>query len=75
MNHIQTIADTTGADRSAAGIATTIGRLINHGTLEGGDRLPTVRALARSLDVSPSIVADAWRRLQHAGLLDTAGRR
>ena len=59
MNHIQTIADTTGADRSAAGIATTIGRLINHGTLHGGDPLPTVRALPHSPDVSPPPLAAA----------------
>ncbi len=69
------ITTAVGTDTRPVDIATAIGRLITDGTLASGDRLPTVRALARSIDVSPSVVADAWRRLHHAGLLATYGRR
>lgn len=69
------ITSAVGTSAGPAEIASAIGRLISDGSISSGDRLPTVRALARSLDVSPSVVADSWRRLHHAGLLVTEGRR
>lgn len=44
------------------------------GELGHGDRLPTVRQLARSAGVSSSTVAEAWRTLGHHGLIETARR-
>ncbi len=69
------ITNAVGTSTGPAEIASAIGRLISDGSIPSGDRLPTVRALARSLNVSPSVVADSWRRLHHAGLLATEGRR
>lgn len=48
--------------------------MIGTGELRHGDRLPTVRALAGELSVSSSTVADAWKVLQHHGLIETARR-
>ena len=49
--------------RTAAGISSAIIDLIRDGELVRGTRLPTVRALATALGVSPSTVAEAWRVL------------
>jgi len=56
------------------GIAGGIARLINSGELAGGDRLPTVRALASELGVSPATVSHAWQTLAGAGLIVSRGR-
>lgn len=45
------------------------------GRLLPGDRLPTVRELARELDLAPNTVAKAYRELEAAGFVVTAGRR
>ncbi|HWJ97676.1 MAG TPA: aminotransferase class I/II-fold pyridoxal phosphate-dependent enzyme [Acidimicrobiales bacterium] len=60
--------------RNAQGIAAGIGRLITAGDLPVGDRLPTVRALARELDVSPTTVSEAWRILSAVGAIEARGR-
>ncbi|MFB9903405.1 GntR family transcriptional regulator [Allokutzneria oryzae] len=49
--------------------------LITSSMLAVGTRLPTVRQLARDLGVSAGTVARAYRELETAGLLRTAGRR
>lgn len=61
-------------DRSAAGIARGVARLVSAGTLAPGQRLPTVRALANELGVSPTTVSTAWQALQRQGVLETRGR-
>jgi DNA-binding transcriptional MocR family regulator len=61
-------------DRSAAGIATALNRLISGGRLVPGDRLPTVRVLAAALGTSPATVAEAWRALNAAGAIVPRGR-
>ncbi len=61
-------------DRTARGIAAAISRLITAGELAPGDQLPTVRALARALGVSPSTVSQSWRVLAAAGVISTGGR-
>ena len=43
-------------DASPKGIAAAVNRLIRAGRLTVGDRLPTVRALAAELSVSPATV-------------------
>jgi DNA-binding transcriptional MocR family regulator len=61
-------------DRSARGIAAAVSRLVTDGSLSPGERLPTVRALARQLGVSPTTVSEAWQVLADAGAIDTRGR-
>ncbi len=62
-------------DRSGRAIALAIGSLVGDGVLEPGDRLPTVRALAAHLGVSPNTVTEAWRLLQSHGAITTDRRR
>lgn len=54
-----------------AGIA---GR-IDDGSLPVGTRLPPVRTLATDLGLAANTVARAYRELEEAGLVETAGRR
>lgn len=49
-------------------------RLILSGSLGPGERVPTVRAMARSLDLAPGTVAKAYRGLESEGLLIGRGR-
>ena len=62
-------------DRSARGIAGTMTDLIRSGELAPGLALPTVRALATRLGVSPGTVADAWSVLRKHRMITTRGRR
>jgi DNA-binding transcriptional MocR family regulator len=57
-----------------SGIAASLARLVADGTLAPGDRLPTVREVARSLGVSPATVSTAWRALSGAGTIVSRGR-
>ncbi|WP_395245201.1 PLP-dependent aminotransferase family protein [Agromyces sp. MMS24-K17] len=59
---------------SPSDIAAGVARLITSGELAPGDRLPTVRALAGQLGVSPATVSQAWQALGRAGLLESRGR-
>lgn len=59
---------------NASGIAAAIGRLISSGELPVGTRLPTVRELARDLQVSPTTVSEAWRTLASVGAIEARGR-
>ena len=61
-------------DRSPHGIASAISRLITTGDLAPGDRLPTVRDLAKDLGISPATVSHAWQTLAAAGLITSRGR-
>src|SRR4051794_2216862 len=60
--------------RNAQGIAAGIGRLISSRDLAVGTRLPTVRALATELEVSPPTVSEAWRTLAAVGVIEARGR-
>ncbi len=62
------------SDRGPRGIAGAIARQINAGELAPGDRLPTVRAVAAELGVSPATVSEAWQALRRAGLITSRGR-
>src|ERR1700712_2242480 len=62
-------------ERSPAGVAGGIGRLIRGGALAPGTRLPTVRAFAAALGTSPTTVSQAWAVLTRAGLISPQGRR
>ena len=61
-------------DTSPKGIAAAIHRLIRAGDLQTGDRLPTVRELARDLGVSPATVSEAWQALAAVGAIQARGR-
>lgn len=61
-------------DRSPRGIAAAVARLVHAGRLQPGDRLPTVRALAAELQVSPATVGSAWHALAAVGLVHSRGR-
>lgn len=41
------------------------------GSLESGDRLPTVRALARELSVAPNTIVKAYNELQRSGIIES----
>ncbi len=55
--------------RSASEIASSVERGVASGALAPGDPLPSVRALAASLDVSPTTVAAALRDLRRRGVV------
>ncbi|ALV45058.1 hypothetical protein MB46_05595 [Arthrobacter alpinus] len=48
--------------------------LIQHGDLEPGTRLPTVRKLAADLALAPNTVARAYRELELNGAVESRGR-
>ena len=56
-------------------LRTGIADRIRDGRLPVGTRLPPVRRLAQDLDLAPNTVARAYRELEGAGLVTTAGRR
>lgn len=61
--------------RTAAAIVASIESAMGDGKLEPGEKLPTIRTLARSLGVSPATVAAAFQSLQMRGLAVAQGRR
>ncbi len=61
-------------ERTPKGIAAAVHRLIRAGRLVTGDRLPTVRDLARDLGVSPATVSEAWQALAAVGAIQARGR-
>ena len=65
--------DITG--KRAVEIAASIEAAVREGRLAPGQQLPTVRALAARLDVSPTTVSAAYRTLRQRGLLMAGGRR
>lgn len=44
------------------------------GAMPAGHKLPTVRALAATLDLAPNTVAKAYRALEVDGVIETRGR-
>jgi len=63
----------TGAN--AVEIASSVEAGVRDGAIRAGAQLPTVRALAERLRVSPTTVAAAYRNLRLRGLVVAAGRR
>ncbi|TIH31510.1 PLP-dependent aminotransferase family protein, partial [Subtercola vilae] len=71
---IELIARAVEENRTPEGIAAAFSRLIRSGAIASGDRLPTVRALAAELRVSPATVSKAWQALAGVGLITSRGR-
>jgi DNA-binding transcriptional MocR family regulator len=59
---------------SAASIVASVERGVSSGGLAPGETVPSVRALARELEVSPTTVASAYRDLRQRGVLVTHDR-
>src|SRR5260370_29173509 len=59
---------------SASAIATSVETAIREHRLGAGAALPTVRALAEALRVSPTTVSAAYRLLRTRGLVHAKGR-
>lgn len=59
---------------SASGLAERIESDVASGDLVGGDRLPSVRELARIVSLAPNTVASAYRRLADRGVVVSRGR-
>ena len=74
INPLQTIAHYITGTRSVQ-IADGIEAAIAAGDLAAGEHLPTVRAFADALGVSPTTVSAAFAKLKRRGLLQTSGRR
>src|SRR5688500_8937171 len=60
---------------NASEIAASVESAVREGRLEAGGGLPTVRALAGALRLSPTTVAAAYRILRSRGLAHGRGRR
>ncbi len=55
-------------------VAQELGAMIRGGTLRPGDRIPSVRALCHTREVSPSTVLEAYSRLESEGLIESRPR-
>jgi DNA-binding transcriptional MocR family regulator len=60
--------------KRATEISDSVENAIREGRLAPGTKLPTVRALADQLVVSPSTVSSAYRQLRQRGVISTHGR-
>ena len=61
--------------KSSNQISASIEDSIRGGRIAAGARLPAIRALAETLEVSPTTVAAAYQALRVRGLLHSSGRR
>ena len=66
--------DSTSSTPPYEQIRSHIAEQVASGTLEPGDRLPTVRGLAEDLGVATNTVARAYRELEQSGAIETRGR-
>lgn len=69
------IIDTSSAVPPFEQLRQQIARQVDRGELVPGAQLPTVRRLAADLELAPNTVARAYKELEAAGVVHTAGRR
>jgi DNA-binding transcriptional MocR family regulator len=62
-------------ERSSRGLADAFSRAVRAGEVVPGERLPSIRAVARGLNLSPTTVSAAWRMLARANLIHSDGAR
>lgn len=62
------------SDPTARGLADAVARAVAAGSLQPGMRLPPIRSVAESLQLSPTTVSSAWATLRRAGTIRTDGR-
>ena len=55
-------------------LAETVAELIRSGEIAVGDRLPTVRSLAKTTDLTVGAIVQAWSQLQDQGFVQTRRR-
>jgi DNA-binding transcriptional MocR family regulator len=63
------------SELSARGLADAFSRAVRAGAIVPGERLPSIRAVAKELDLSPTTVSAAWRLLARANLIHSDGAR
>jgi DNA-binding transcriptional MocR family regulator len=60
---------------SSRGLADAFSRALRAGVVKPGERLPSIRTVARGLSLSPTTVSAAWRMLARANLIHSDGAR
>ncbi len=60
---------------SARGLADAFSRAVRAGAVVPGQKLPSIRAVAREIGLSPTTVSAAWRLLARANLVHSDGAR
>lgn len=71
---LEEIVSSVGPARGARALAGAVNRLISADVFAPGDRLPTVRAIAGALHLSPTTVSEAWQQLAAVGAIESRGR-
>jgi DNA-binding transcriptional regulator YhcF (GntR family) len=74
MHELGITIDRSAREPASVQLKSGLRRLIDAGGLEGGERLPTVRAFAAHLGVVPNTVARAYRELEAERYLVGRGR-
>ena len=75
MNPIKVVVDSGSGLPPWRQVRDQLVRLITTGSLPAGTRLPTIRQLARDLDLAPGTIARTYRELELAGLVRTGRAR
>jgi DNA-binding transcriptional MocR family regulator len=74
VNSVEVIGTQLKA-RTGRALAEAVSNAIGSGLLEPDTKLPPIRTVAASLEMSPSTVSTAWNLLLRAGVIRTDGRR
>lgn len=75
VRHNVAVVHIQGPVTSSDEVRTQIIAQIESGALAVGERLPSVRRLAEEIGLAPNTVAKAYRELEAAGWVITAGRK
>jgi GntR family transcriptional regulator len=75
VNPVRVVVDSANGVPPWRQVRDQLVRLITTGSLPAGTRLPTIRQLARDLDLAPGTIARTYRELEVAGLVRTGRAR